>query len=107
MLRQAVNLSMNEMPWLPPENVIAAAQKGLLNMNRYTEQKDLKYLRNLLAQYSGVPEEHIVISPGSDHLIREIVNSFSGDRKIVTISPSFLQPFRQQNILRQNSSAFA
>lgn len=81
---------MNEMPYLPPENVIRAAQKGLLNLNRYAEQKDLEYLRGLLADYSGVSEEHIVLSPGSDLLLRVIVHSFSGERKIVMVSPSFL-----------------
>jgi len=81
---------MNEMPYLPPENVIRAAQEGLLNLNRYAEQKDLEYLRGLLADYSGVPEEHIMLSTGSDLLLREIVHSFSGGRKIVMVSPSFL-----------------
>lgn len=85
-----IHLNMNEMPYLPPENVFRAAQRGLLNLNRYAEQKDLEYLRSLLAYYSGVPEEHIVLSPGSDLLLREIVHSFSGGRKIVMVSPSFL-----------------
>ena len=89
-MRKSINLSMNEMPYLPPENVVIAARKGLLNLNRYAEQKDLEHLKSLLAQYSGVPEEHIVLSPGSDLLLREIVHSFSGGRKVVMISPSFL-----------------
>jgi len=85
-----IHLNMNEMPYLPPENVVRAAQKGLLNLNRYTEQKDLEHLKSLLADYSGVPEEHIVLSAGSDLLLREIVHSFSRGRKIVMVSPSFL-----------------
>ncbi len=89
-MSESIHLNMNEMPYLPPENVVRAAQKGLLNLNRYAEQKDLEYLRGLLADYSGVPEEHIVLGPGSDLLLREIVHSFSGGRKIVMVSPSFL-----------------
>ena len=85
-----IHLDMNEMPYLPPENVVRAAQKGLLNLNRYAEQKDLEHLKSLLADYSGVPEEHIVLSAGSDLLLREIVHSFSRGRKIVMVSPSFL-----------------
>ena len=85
-----IHLNMNEMPYLPPDNVVRAAKKGLLNLNRYTEQKNLKYLRDLLAHYSGIPEENIVLSPGSDFLLREIVHSFSGGRKVVMVSPSFL-----------------
>ncbi len=81
---------MNEMPFLPPENIIRAAQKGLLNLNRYAEQKDLEHLRGLLADYVGVPEQHIVLGPGSDLLLREIVHSFSSGRKVVMVSPTFL-----------------
>lgn len=94
MLKRSIDLNMNEMPYPPPENVVRAAQTGLLNLNRYAEQKDLKYLIGLLAHYSGVPEEHIVLSPGSDLLLREIVNSFSGNRKVVMVSPSFLPTFQ-------------
>ncbi len=89
-MRKSINLNMNEMPFPPPENIVRAAQNGLLNLNRYAEQKDLKYLRGLLAHYSGVPEENIVLGPGSDLLLREIVHSFSGGRKVVMVSPSFL-----------------
>ena len=89
-MKRPVDLSMNEMPFLPPENVVRAAREGLLKLNRYAAQKDLKQLKDLLAGYTGVPEAHIIPGPGSDFLLREIIHSFSGGRKVVMVSPSFM-----------------
>jgi len=89
-VKRPVDLSMNEMPFLPPENIVGAAREGLLKLNRYAGQEDLKQLRGLLARYAGVPEAHIIPGPGSDFLLREIIHSFSGGRKVVMVSPSFM-----------------
>lgn len=89
-MKRPVDLSMNEMPFMPPENVVRAAREGLLKLNRYAGRKDLQQLRGLLARYAGVPEAHIVPGPGSDFLLREIIHSFSGGRKVVMVSPSFM-----------------
>jgi histidinol-phosphate aminotransferase len=85
-----VDLSMNEMPFLPPENVVQAAREGLLKLNRYAGRENLNRLRDLLARYAGVPKAHIVPGPGSNFLLREIIHAFSGGRKVVMVSPSFL-----------------
>ncbi|MBN2456599.1 MAG: histidinol-phosphate aminotransferase family protein [Sedimentisphaerales bacterium] len=85
-----VNLSMNEMPFLPPNHVVSAAREGLSKLNRYAGQEDLKKLRDLLACYTGVPESYIIPGPGSDCLLREIIYAYSGGRKLVMASPSFL-----------------
>lgn len=90
MLKKTIKLNMNEMPYLPPQEMIAAAQNGLLKFNRYAEPADLELLRELLADYSGVSPQHIILSPGSDLLLREIILTFSQGRKIVMVSPSFL-----------------
>jgi histidinol-phosphate aminotransferase len=89
MLRETIRLDMNEVPYLPPRGVLEAAQKGLSSLNRYTEPKDLERLRDLLADYSQVAKEHIVLSPGSDLLLREAIHAFAKGRKVVTVSPSF------------------
>lgn len=89
-MKRPVDLSMNEMPFLPPENVVRAAREGLLQLNRYAGHEDLKKLSGLLAGYVGVPEGHIIPSPGSDFLLREIIHAFSGGRKVVMVSPSFM-----------------
>lgn len=80
---------MNEMPYLPPQEIIEAARKGLLNLNRYTNPEDLERLRELLADYSGVHKEHIILGPGSDLLLREAIQTFSKGRKVIIASPSF------------------
>lgn len=85
-----IRLHMNEMPFLPPNFVLEAAEKGIHELNRYADHAKLHTLKKLLAQYSGVPEKHIVVSPGSDILLRELIISLSKDRKLVMTSPSFL-----------------
>ena len=94
MLKRTIKLNMNEMPYLPPKKVIAAAEKGLLELNRYANPADLELLRELLAEYSQVNNENIILGPGSDLLLREIIHIFSRDRKIVMVSPSFLPTVR-------------
>ena len=89
-MKRPVDLRMNEMPFLPPEAVTRAAREGLLKLNRYAAQGDLTQLRGLLARYTGVPESHIIPGPGSDSLLREIIHAFSGGRKVVMVSPSFM-----------------
>ncbi|MEA2056029.1 MAG: aminotransferase class I/II-fold pyridoxal phosphate-dependent enzyme [Candidatus Thermoplasmatota archaeon] len=84
-----IKLNMNEMPYSPPKEVIEAAQKGLSNLNRYANPKDLELLRELLANYSGVSKKNIILSAGSDILLREIIHVFSGGRKVIMVNPSF------------------
>ncbi|MBN1246364.1 MAG: histidinol-phosphate aminotransferase family protein [Anaerolineae bacterium] len=85
-----VKLDMNEMPYTPPLPVIEAAQRGLVDLNRYADACHLQQLLELVAGYAGVPEHNIVLSPGSDLLLREVIHAFSWDRQVLTVSPSFL-----------------
>jgi len=89
MLNRTIKLNMNEAPYLPPKDIIEAARRGLLSLNRYTEPEDIERLCELLADYSGVPREHVILGPGSDLLLREAIQTFSKGRKIVIVSPSF------------------
>jgi len=84
-----IKLNMNEMPYPPSRKVLKAAQKGLSNLNRYANPKDLELLRELLANYSGVSKRHIILSSGSDLLLREIIYTFAKGRNIIVVSPSF------------------
>jgi len=84
-----IKLNMNEMPYLPPQKIMEATRKGLLNLNRYANFKDLELLRELLGNYSGVSKKHIILSPGSDLLLREIIYIFSKGRKLIMVNPSF------------------
>ncbi len=85
-----IRLHMNELPYLPPKNVLDAAKKGLEEINRYANPESLDTLRALLAQYAGTGKENIVLGPGSDMLLREVTHLFSKDRNIIMISPTFL-----------------
>lgn len=89
MLKRTIKLNMNEMPYPPPKGIVEAARKGLLSLNRYAEPENIEQVRELLADYSGVPQGHVIVSPGSDFLLREAIQTFSKGRKIVIVSPSF------------------
>ncbi|MGC9490661.1 MAG: pyridoxal phosphate-dependent aminotransferase [Thermovirgaceae bacterium] len=85
-----IRLHMNEMPWEPPPAVIDAARTGLQSMNRYCNEQDMNRLQQAIADYSGVPARRVLLSPGSDMLLRDAVHLFSQDRKVITLCPSFL-----------------
>jgi histidinol-phosphate aminotransferase len=85
-----LKLDLNEMPYSPPEYLIKAAQRGLGRMNRYADSDAPRRLALLLAEYSGVSSEQIIVGPGSDLLLREMVLCFGGRRKVVMVSPTCL-----------------
>lgn len=89
MLKRPIRLNMNEVPYPPSKEIIEAARKSLLKLNRYSDPEDMERLLGLLADYAGVSAKHIFVSPGSDLLIREIILTHSKGRKIVIVSPSF------------------
>ncbi|MBN1633877.1 MAG: aminotransferase class I/II-fold pyridoxal phosphate-dependent enzyme [Ignavibacteria bacterium] len=85
-----VYLNTNENPYLPDEKILQAAMKGLDDINKYPELSDINELKKLLSKYNAdFPCEQIILSHGSDLLIREIINIFSKDRKIMMVNPSF------------------
>lgn len=86
-----INLYMNENPYLPAEGIRKAAVKGMENINRYSELKYLNELKKLIGNYNNLPLDRVILSPGSDFLLREIINIFSEDRKIIMVNPSFFQ----------------
>jgi len=89
-----IRLHMNELPWPPPEAVVNAAKTGLRELNRYADESKLQDLRNSLGQYTGINPERVILSPGSDILLREVVHLFSSQRKVITLCPSFLPTVR-------------
>ncbi len=84
-----IKLNMNEMPFPPSDKVIKEAKKGLAKLNRYSDPKDLDALQGAIAKYCNVSKRHIVLSNGSDSLLREIIHSFSNHRKVIMVYPSF------------------
>ncbi len=90
MLKNPIRMHMNEMPFLPPDSVLEAAQQGAGHIHRYADFDDMRKLRRKLSEYSGVAEARVFLSPGSDILLREIVLLFARGRKLVLVSPSFM-----------------
>jgi histidinol-phosphate aminotransferase len=90
MMKGVIRLNMNEVPYSPPQRIIEAAQRALSNLNRYADLENLEYLRRLLADYAGVSKKHVILSAGSNLLLREVIHIFSQRRKVVRVSPSFL-----------------
>lgn len=80
---------MNENPYEPAESIQKAAINGLKQINRYSESKYLVELKELLGHYNNVTPDRVVLSHGSDLLIKEVINIFSKDRKIILLNPSF------------------
>ncbi len=89
-MKSPAHLNLNEMPYLPPKEVLEEARKGIDKLNRYASSEDLQRLKHLVAHYAGTGEQHIIIGPGSDFLLREIILLLAANRKIVMVSPSFL-----------------
>jgi len=87
-LNAAVRLHLNEMPYPPPDDVVQAAREGLYDLNRYTAGEESS-LRSLLAEYVEVPEDSVFVGPGSEPLLREMIQSFAPQRKVIMVSPSF------------------
>jgi histidinol-phosphate aminotransferase len=86
------NFNSFENPFPPAESVQKAAEKGLAEMNRYSDIKDLKTLKKLLSEYNfNFLPDKIIVSHGSDLLLRDIINIFSAGRKIIVFQPSFVR----------------
>jgi len=67
-----IRLDMNENPYEPPENVLDAVAKGIRNVNRYSELKYLSELQKLIGIYNTVSPDRVIVSPGSDFLLRQL-----------------------------------
>ena len=85
-----IKLNMNEMYKAPPKEIIHSVKECINLINRYTPQKEVDTLMNLLSLYAKVPSEAIVLSPGSDLLIKEFMFLFSNNRKIIIAEPTFV-----------------
>jgi len=85
-----IKLNMNEMYKTPPKEIIHSVKDCINLINRYTPQKEVDTLMNLLSLYAKVPYESIVLSPGSDILIKEFMFLFSNNRKIIIAEPTFV-----------------
>ena len=84
-----IRLDKNEMPGLPPKDLINSVKKSIENLNRYTPREIVKDLLNSLSDYANVPKESLFLCSGSDILIKEFIYLFCRDRQIIIADPTF------------------
>ena len=87
-VRDLIKLDANENPFGPSPRV-QQALANLQHMNVYPDPESGR-LRELLAEYTGVPKEHILCGAGADELIEIILQLFiePGD-VIINTPPTF------------------
>ncbi|MBD3256593.1 MAG: aminotransferase class I/II-fold pyridoxal phosphate-dependent enzyme [Candidatus Lokiarchaeota archaeon] len=85
-----IHLDKNEMPNPPPDYIRQFVKDSIDNINRYTPQEEVAKLKSLLSDYSDIPEENIILSSGSDILIKEFIYLFAVGRKIIIPDPTFV-----------------
>lgn len=49
----------------------------------------MEELKKNLEDYTKIPKDRIVLAPGSDFLLRELIHTFATNRKIIMVNPSF------------------
>ncbi|MFX1392709.1 MAG: pyridoxal phosphate-dependent aminotransferase [Promethearchaeota archaeon] len=84
-----IKLDNNEMPRPPPIEILNPVKKSIDKINRYTTYKKVNRLIKLLSDYSKAPENSIILSSGSDILIKEFIFLFSREKQIIIADPTF------------------
>ena len=74
----------------PPKEIIDPVKECINQINRYTPQKEVDILIEELSQYTNIPHESIILSSGSDLLIKEFIFLFSKNRQIMIAEPTFV-----------------
>ncbi|MEA1974554.1 MAG: aminotransferase class I/II-fold pyridoxal phosphate-dependent enzyme [Bacillota bacterium] len=95
-----IDLSSNENPYEPSNNTINAANRGLKNLNKYIDKKNINELKKILGNYNNVSTERIILGSGTENLFKEIIYNFSKNRNIITFNPSFMNSI---NIAKYNA----
>jgi len=85
-----IKLNMNEMYKSPPKEILNPVKESINEINRYTPQKEVDILIEELSRYTNVPPESIVLSSGSDLIIKEFIFLFSNNRQIIIAEPTFI-----------------
>lgn len=85
-----IKLNLNEMYKSPPKEIINPVKESINRINRYTPQKEVDILIEELSRYTNVPQESIILSSGSDLIIKEFIFLFSNNRQIIIAEPTFV-----------------
>jgi histidinol-phosphate aminotransferase len=82
------DLSMNETPYPPLPSIRRLVQEGAAELNRYPDRQSLALVAALSARL-GVPEEAIVVGPGSAGLCQHLIQSFGPRPDVVHAALTF------------------
>jgi histidinol-phosphate aminotransferase len=82
------DLSMNETPYPPLPSIRRLVQDGAAELNRYPDRQSLALVAALSARL-GVPEEAIVVGPGSAGLCQHLIQSFGPRPDVVHAALTF------------------
>lgn len=89
-----VRLHSNENPYGPSPAAVKALQEAAIRGNRYAWQAE-DILKAQLAEKEGVPEEYIMITPGSTQILQDAaIFFFRNGGNIVTADPTFMTIMR-------------
>lgn len=89
-LEKVIKLASNENPNPLPDNVKAAIQKEIVNLNTYP-CSDSYYLRHDIARRNNIDADNVIIGCGSVEIIRMIINTFlRPGEKVLTSEMTFL-----------------
>jgi histidinol-phosphate aminotransferase len=82
------DLSMNETPYPPLPAIRRLVQDGSAEINRYPDRQSLALVAALAARL-GVPEEAIVVGPGSAGLCQHLLQAFGRRPEVVHAALTF------------------
>lgn len=86
-------LNLNEVPYPPSPAIANSVQKMIYESNRYPKLSLYKELRNLLATYSNVDPQNIIIDAGAMALIHlAFVCTKKKEGRVITYRPTFHYP---------------
>jgi histidinol-phosphate aminotransferase len=90
-----IRIGANENPYGLGPAAIEAIRNGLGEANRYGGGGGQQKLASDLSAVHGVPQEQILITPGSGEILRAATTAFgSPTRSLVSAAPTFEQPGR-------------
>lgn len=84
-----IDLSSNENPFPPADEVIKTVNSTLNQINRYVGYKETLKLRQAIAKYCNVSEERIIVGPGTNWINKEIMYNFGTEKYGVLFNPTF------------------
>jgi histidinol-phosphate aminotransferase len=83
-------LLANENPWGPSPDARLAIMEAAKSGNRYQHEAADK-LRKMIADFEGVPEDHILIAPGSSDVLEKMaIMHFMDGGNLVAADPAYM-----------------